>query len=406
MKRKLREKSNPLPKSPIVPLKILLVDDDQFICKTVAQSLSLVGHTVFIAENGAEALMVFEREKPDVSLIDIHLPDLDGFGVLKTLRRKYPTSELIFITGEGDMNLVIQAFRDGISDFVPKPLSIEILMTILENATRRIEEKTDGRKETEKSKNVPTTETDIPVLIRAFGGLSMSLNGKFFLEKDWQNFKTLAVFKLLLIRHKKIVPIDDLVEAIWKDVAYRSAEVMVFTAISFIRRLFEPNLKNGRNSKFVLNHELGYELNLGEFGKDYYFDAEDFGNIIREARRSQNFKLYHKAVELHSDDFLKNNLADEWSREAREQLRDDFLFALQTIAEESFQHKRFDETIQAARKMLAADSLYEPAYTFLIESYLALRRNADARRVLVQCQAIFKKMLNEPAPKHIQELLK
>ncbi len=386
------------------PIKILLVDDDALVRASIAQGLSFAGYEVLVSENGADALLIFEKEQPDISLIDINLPDLNGFSLLKTLRKTYPTAELIFITGEADMNLVIEALRQGISDFVPKPLSLNTLLTVLENAVIRIKQKNSPELSTI-TKPHETKKPDFPIHIRALGSLTLSIHGHVIQEKDWQNSKTAAVFKLLLINHKKVVPIDDIIEAVWKETSYRSAEVMVFTAISYIRRLFEPNLKNGRHSKFVLNHELGYELSLGTFEKDYYYDVEEFERLIRSARTNKSIQLYHDAVQLYADDFLKSNLLDDWSAYPRERLRDGYLSALQAICDDALEKKNYDAVIESARKMLSADSLYEPAYTLLVESYLALRRTADARRVLEQGKHHFKKLLNAPLPEHLAALL-
>lgn len=386
------------------PIKILLVDDDALVRTSVARSLSLAGYEVTVSENGAEALLTFEKEKLDISLIDINLPDLNGFSLLKTLRKKYPTAELIFITGEGDMNLVIDALRQGISDFVPKPLSMNTLAVVLENAVTRIQQKNSPELSTI-TKQHETQKPHFPIHIRALGSLTLSIRGNVIQEKDWQNSKTAAVFKLLLINHKKVVSIDDVIEAVWKETSYRSAEVMVFTAISYIRRLFEPSLKNGRQSKFVLNHELGYELSLGQFEKDYYYDVEDFETKIRLARARKSIQTFHDAAQLYSDDFLKSNLLDDWSAYSRERLRDAYLSALQVICDDALEKKNYDAVVESARKMLSADSLYEPAYALLVESYLALRRTADARRVLEQGKQTFKKLLNAPLPEHLSDLI-
>ncbi len=387
-----------------IPIKILLVDDDALVRTSIERSLSLAGYHVFVSENGADALLTFEREHPDISLIDINLPDLNGFSLLKTLRKKYPTAELIFITGEGDMNLVIEALRQGISDFVPKPLSMNTLSTVLENAVRRIQQKNNPELSLP-TKPHETKKPLFPIHIRAFGSLTLSIHGNVIQEKDWRNSKTAAVFKLLLINHKKVVAIDDIIDAIWKDTSYRSAEVMVFTAISYIRRLFEPNLKNGRHSKFVLNHELGYELTLGQFEKDYYYDVEDFENLIRSARTHKSIQIYQDAAQLYCDDFLKNNLMDDWSAYPRERLRDAYLSALQAICDDAFEKKNYHAVIESAHKMLSSDSLYEPAYALLVESYLALRRTADARRVLEYGKQHFKKLLEAPLPEHLLALI-
>ncbi len=383
---------------------ILLVDDDKLIQASIAKNLNLYGYEVIVASDGKSALEQYRKESPDIVLLDINLPDVGGFSVLKAIRKENSAAEVIFITGEGDMNLVIEALRSGVSDFVPKPLSISVLRSVLENAEARL------RQKSEKSATVETTtivdkRSAVPIQVRAFGSLELRIQNRVVSEKDWRNFKTVAVFKILLIHHKKIVTLDELIDAVWQGASHRSAEVMVFTAVSFIRRLFEPNLKNGRQSKYVLTHESGYELNLGTSGVDYFYDVEEFERLVRQGRDGSP-ESYRSAIALYADEFLKNNRADEWSGYLREKLRDSYLNVLQTLADDAFSEKNFETVSELSRRMLAADSLYEPAYILLIESYLAQRRPRDAKRVLEQCEAAFRKSLNISAPKHIADLLK
>ncbi len=385
--------------------RILLVDDDKLIQASIAKNLNLYGYEVIVASDGKSALEQYRKESPDVVLLDINLPDVGGFSVLKAIRKENPDAEVIFITGEGDMNLVIEALRSGVSDFVPKPLSIGVLRSVLENAEARL------RQKSEKSATVETTtivdeRSAAPIQVRAFGSLELRIQNRVVSEKDWRNFKTAAIFKILLIQHKKVVTLDELVELVWQGVSQRSAEVMVFTAVSFIRRLFEPTLKNGRHSNYVRTHEAGYELNMGKFGRDYFYDVEEFERLVRLGRETGETKHYHDAIEQYSDELLKNNRDDEWSGYLREKLRDSYLSVLQTLADKALAEKNFEAVSEWSRRMLSADSLYEPAYALLIESYLAQRRPRDAKRILEQCDAAFQKSLNINAPKYIADLLR
>lgn len=402
------------------PVRVLLVDDDQMVRDAVARTLTLNGYTVLTASTGADALTLYRQYNPDITLLDIHLPDMNGFQVLRALRKHRHDAEIIFITGEGDMTLVIDALRSGVSDFVPKPLTMDILRTVLENAVRRRAQKTNllladahtGASDaatpalSEKKSLEKTAPTKIEV--KAFGTLVLTLGTRVVGETDWQSFKTLAVFKYLLIHHRKVVPIDELIDAVWQGAARRSAEVMVFTAVSAIRRLFEPKLTSGRASKVVITHESGYELRLGTLGKDYEYDVERFEAAVRDTQtniQTGNLDKYREAVRLYTDEFLKNNRSDEWTAFARDRCKDAYLAALQALADDAVHHDRHGDTIELARKMLVADSLYEPAYSFLISAYLAQRRRAAAKQTLEQCEATFKKLLDAPAPAHLKALL-
>lgn len=385
---------------------ILLVDDSDFVREAAATSLSLMGYRMYLAQCGAEAISLFKRVQPDITLLDIHLPDLSGFSVLKALRHTRPDAEVIFITGEGDMALVIEALRSGISDFVPKPLSLETLLPVLENAERRLEQKKAAQATSAPNSAPAEPAADrIKIKVQAFGSLVVTVGQSVVTENDWHNFKTAAVFKLLLIHHKRIVALDSLIEHVCEGSSTRSAEVMIFSAVSTIRRMLEPNLKSGRDSKYVHTHKSGYELNLGELNVDYYYDVEAFEALIREAQRTRSAQKYLAATELYRDEFLKNDMAHNWSSYKRQMLKDFYLSALQFLVDQAQAEARLHDVIELAQKMLQADELYEPAYTILIKTYLDLRRPAAAKKILELCEHNFRRHLNAPVPAYIADLV-
>jgi len=389
------------------PLVLLLVDDDDFVRETAAKSLSLIGYHVHTARCGREALALFGRLQPHITLLDIHLPDLSGFSVLEVLRQSHPDAEIIFITGEGDMSMVINALRQGISDFVPKPLSLDTLLPVLESAKQRLLQK--QRLRSLRSSDVtstPVPSQQVKIKVKAFGNLVLTIGRRVISEADLHSAKTAAVLKILLIHHKRVVSVDDLTQQLWGEVSQRSAEVMLFTAISSLRRLFEPNLRHGRNSKYILTHKSGYELNLGEWNVDYFYDVEWFDMLIREADRTRSAEKYLAAIDLYRDDFLAGDKAHEWSNYKRQMLKDAYLHALNFLAEKAQAEKNFNAAIEFAQKMLMADELYEPAYVILIKSYLQLRRPSAAKKILELCEQNFRHYLGAPVPAYISNLLR
>ncbi len=389
------------------PLVLLLVDDDDFVRETAAKSLSLIGYHVHTAHCGQEALALFGRLQPHITLLDIHLPDLSGFSVLEVLRQSHPDAEIIFITGEGDMSMVINALRQGISDFVPKPLSLDTLLPVLESAKQRLLQKQRLRSlRSSDATSTPVPSQKVKIKVKAFGNLVLTIGRRVISEADLHSAKTAAVLKILLIHHKRVVSVDDLTQQLWGEVSQRSAEVMLFTAISSLRRLLEPNLRHGRDSKYILTHKSGYELNLGEWNVDYFYDVEWFDMLIREADRTRSAEKYLAAIDLYRDDFLAGDKAQEWSNYKRQMLKDAYLHALNFLAEKAQAEKNFNAAIEFAQKMLMADELHEPAYVILIKSYLQLRRPSAAKKILELCEQNFRHYLGAPVPAYISNLLR
>ncbi|NTV46065.1 MAG: response regulator [Chlorobiales bacterium] len=395
-------------------IRLMLVDDDDRIRESFSRSLSLIGYEVETAANGEEAIKKYNDFQPEIVLLDIRMPGMDGFAVLEKIRKRSPNAEVIFITGYGDMNLVIDAMRAGATDFVAKPLQMELLTSVLENARNRLEDQKNKPADDKEPKPVKqfvdtslaaSKEPETPVQINAFGTIFLRVGDKMVFDKDWPNPKTLSVFKILLINHRKTITIDEFIDLLWPETRRESAEVMLFTAISFIRHFFEPELKSGRQSRYVINRGNGYEMNLGVHHKDYTYDVELFQKFCKEAKDTGNDEKFEAAIALYSDDFLKTDGFEDWSSYQREQLKDQYLDALESLSETCLESGNFEKAIAHANKMLNTDKLYEPAYELLIKTYLKQELVSKAARVLKQCVSAFEKELGMPVPERIKQLL-
>ena len=117
---------------------ILLVDDEEGIRKVLSIALSDMGYHVRTAENGVEALRIFKDERPPIVLTDIKMPEMDGIELLRHLKKVSPDTEVIMITGHGDMDLAIKSVKYEATDFVTKPINDEILEIALNRSQERI----------------------------------------------------------------------------------------------------------------------------------------------------------------------------------------------------------------------------------------------------------------------------
>ena len=117
---------------------ILLVDDEEDIRDVLTLSLSDLGYRVVCAENGREALDRFRQEMPPLVLTDIKMPAMDGIELLKHIKREAPETEVIMITGHGDMELAIESLRYEAADFITKPINVKALEIALKRARDKI----------------------------------------------------------------------------------------------------------------------------------------------------------------------------------------------------------------------------------------------------------------------------
>ena len=119
-------------------MKLLLIDDEEGVRKIFSISLSREGYEVFTAASGKEGLEVFNRESPPVVITDLKMPGMDGLEVLRRIKEQNPHTEVIILTGHGDMESAIQALQLDASDFITKPVKDEALTIALRRAGERI----------------------------------------------------------------------------------------------------------------------------------------------------------------------------------------------------------------------------------------------------------------------------
>ena len=121
---------------------ILIVDDEPSILQTLSGLLSDEGFEVTTAANGYEALKIIDAESPDLVLLDIWMPGIDGIETLKEIKKENPTIQVIIITGHGTIETAVTATKLGAYDLIEKPLSIDKVIVAINNALnfRRLEE--------------------------------------------------------------------------------------------------------------------------------------------------------------------------------------------------------------------------------------------------------------------------
>lgn len=117
---------------------ILLVDDEPDIREVLNISLSDVGYRVLTAENGMDALNIFKNADIPVVITDIKMPGIDGIELLRRVRRENPETEVIMLTGHGDLELAIKSLKFEATDFITKPINDDALELALKRAFEKI----------------------------------------------------------------------------------------------------------------------------------------------------------------------------------------------------------------------------------------------------------------------------
>jgi DNA-binding response OmpR family regulator len=182
-------------------MAILVVDDDPVMCELLARSLHRTGYPVITAPDGERGLELFSTAPPDLVVLDLMLPGIDGFGICRRIRLESQVP-IILVTARGDEETVIQAFHLGVDDYVTKPCSMPLLVARVTGLLRRTTER--KRQSQEAHIKVDGLELDVQSHELRQDGLPVQLTPLEF-----------RLFHLLLANQGRVVPYGRLIEFAW-----------------------------------------------------------------------------------------------------------------------------------------------------------------------------------------------
>ncbi|MGB8701487.1 MAG: response regulator [Thermosynechococcaceae cyanobacterium] len=216
--------------------KILIVDDEAMIRRILSTRLTMVGYEVAVASNGVEALALFEQEKPDLIVLDVMMPQLNGLEVCQELR-KFTDIPIIMLTALGDVADRITGLQMGADDYLPKPFSPKELEERINAILRRLSGPVA----------VSSTEHAVPGVILA-GPLRIEtykrqvfLNGK-RIQLTGMEFDLL---ELLASNAGKTVSRSDILQKVWGYSPRHYADMRVVDVhVSRLRSKIGDNPKN------------------------------------------------------------------------------------------------------------------------------------------------------------------
>jgi CheY-like chemotaxis protein/cytidylate kinase len=124
-----------------LPSKVLLVDDEREFVHMLSERLQMRDMASAVAYDGAEALSVIDEEEPEVMVLDLKMPGVDGLEVLRRVRDEHPNVEVIVLTGHGSKEIEKQCMEMGACAYLEKPVNIEKLTQIMQEAHARLKTK-------------------------------------------------------------------------------------------------------------------------------------------------------------------------------------------------------------------------------------------------------------------------
>jgi DNA-binding response OmpR family regulator len=224
---------------------ILLVEDDMNLGFVIQDSLKMSGYKVVLATDGKQGLVKFNEGNFDLCILDVMLPQKDGFALAEDIRKVNATVPIVFLTAKSMTEDRIRGFKAGADDYLTKPFSTEELLLRLEAILKR----SKGTTITNKDKfNIGKFTFDYPNYLLIAPG-----------EEQKLTKKEAEILKLLCAQKGDVIPRELVLNMIWGDDNYfngRSLDVF----LTKIRKY----LKSDPNVSIVNVHGVGFKLQVAE----------------------------------------------------------------------------------------------------------------------------------------------
>ena len=221
-------------------MKILIAEDEKDLRELLFDQLTEVGYDVLQAQNGKEALELFQSAKPDLAILDIMMPVMDGLSVLSKIRE---TSEMpvIFLTARGEEIDKVSGLRLGADDYLVKPWGRNELLARIEVQKRHIK----------------TEKTESEVIVSS--GLKMDFSNG-VIEKNGSilnlNAKEYHILKFFAENRGKVVTKKQIYQAVWED-DYLYDDNTIMVHLSHLRSKIEDD--NEKHIETLIG--IGYRFN-------------------------------------------------------------------------------------------------------------------------------------------------
>jgi len=219
-------------------MKVLIAEDDRDFGNILTQYVTISGFEVTLCRDGKEAWELFSQNKPDICVLDVMMPEMDGFTLAEKIKKAQPDIPVIFLTAKSLKEDIVRGLTIGADDYITKPFDPEVLILRINNILKRAYSSTNN-------------EFKVSQTTLKYDTLELQCET----SKEKLTLKEAQLLKYLIINKNKVLAREDILTEIWGEDDYflgRSMDVFISRLRKYIADDQNIDIRTIRGTGFIL----------------------------------------------------------------------------------------------------------------------------------------------------------
>jgi DNA-binding response OmpR family regulator len=219
-------------------MKVLIAEDDRDFGNILTQYVTISGFDVTLGRDGKEAWELFTIGKPDICVLDVMMPELDGFTLAEKIKEAQPDMPVIFLTAKSLKEDIVRGLKIGADDYITKPFDPEVLILRINNILKR-------------AYSSANDEFKISNTVLKYNTLELICGN----SKEKLTLKEAQLLKFFIVNKNKILAREDILTEIWGEDDYflgRSMDVFISRLRKYVSEDKNIDIRTVRGTGFIL----------------------------------------------------------------------------------------------------------------------------------------------------------
>jgi DNA-binding response OmpR family regulator len=219
-------------------MKVLIAEDDRDFGNILSQYVTISGFDVTLGRDGKEAWEQFIKDKPDICVLDVMMPEMDGFSLAEKIKEVSPDVPVIFLTAKSLKEDIVRGLKIGADDYITKPFDPEVLILRINNILKRAYSSSND-------------EYKVSQSVLKFNTLELVCGNL----KEKLTLKEAQLLKYFIINKNKILAREDILTEIWGEDDYflgRSMDVFISRLRKYVSEDKNIDIRTVRGTGFIL----------------------------------------------------------------------------------------------------------------------------------------------------------